>query len=160
MKDAVLVNSKLELAMLEIAKLMKDNGLGKWTVKLNSKRTSLAETFHSEKTIYFSKPFIMVADKSQVVGVTLHEVAHALVGAGHGHDKVFREKCVEISPNSDYAEHATSIQLKKYILTCPKCGQSGSNNKNEDRYCGKCFTKDESMVKFDIKENNLKVVLW
>ena len=153
-------NKKLEQAMLVIAQLMADNGLSKWTVKLNNKRASLAETWHSQKTITFSKYFILAADKSQVVGVTLHEVTHAILGAGHGHDKLFVEKCTEISPNADYAKYATSMPLRKYILTCPRCGQSGSNNKNEVRYCGKCFAKDESMVKFDIKENNLKVVLW
>lgn len=151
------VEKKLRVAVLEAAKLLSDNGLGDWQLKLNNKRTSLAETDHTEKTIHYSKHFLVVADREQLTGVTLHEAAHALVGQGHGHNEVFVKKCKEISPNEDYAQRAVSIPLRKYILTCPKCGQTGSNNLNKPRYCGKCFNNNKEMVAFDIKENKLKV---
>lgn len=155
-----LVEQKLKVAVLHGAKLLVENGLGDWTIKLNNKRSVLAETYHSKKTITFSTPFLIIADKEQLVGVTLHEAAHALVGAGHGHDNVFVKKCKEISPNDEYARYGVTIPLRKYILTCTNCGYSGTNNLKKVRYCGVCFKKDGSIHEFKVTENILKVNVW
>ena len=156
-----LIEKKFTQAAKLIADLMIENGLSDWTIKTNAKRSALAETYYTRKEIQFSKFFLMVADKDHVTGVALHEIAHALVGVGHGHGKVFQDKCKEISPNADYAQRSVSIvSLRRFLLTCPSCGQSGSHNSSLVRYCGKCFAKDQSKVKFEVKPNVLEVKVW
>lgn len=150
---------KLQKAILRGAQLLVDNGLGDWKIKLNNKRTALAETWHKEKTIAYSQRFIMIADEDQFVGVTLHEATHALLGVGHGHDGVFARMCTKISPTDVYARRAVDIPLGKYILTCPECGYTGSSNLRKERFCGTCW-KAGKTIKFDIKDNELKVKEW
>lgn len=154
-----MVEEKLKAAVLRGAQLLIDNGLEDWKIKLNNKRTSLAETMHSTKTIFYSKPFLTVATQDQFDGVTLHEAAHALLGPGHGHNDTFIRKCIEISPTPDYAKRATDVPIRKFILTCPSCGYSGSHNMGGKRYCGLCFKKGEKVI-FEVKENVLKVEVW
>lgn len=160
MSEAIL-EKKFTLAAKLIADLMIENGLSDWTIKTNSKRTALAETYHNRKEIRFSKYFLMIANKDQLTGVTLHEVTHAVLGKGYGHGEVFEKKCKEISPNGDYSKRAVSdVSIHRYIITCPECGQSGGENQVRERYCGKCFNKNKSKVAFVSKENKMEVVLW
>lgn len=154
------IENKLRMAVLKSAELLVENGLSDWKIKINNRRSSLAEAWHSEKTIFFSKYFLIVADQDQLIGVTLHEATHALLGRGHGHNSTFVEKCKEISPTDEYAQRSADIPLRRYILTCPDCGQRGSNNLNLTRYCGKCFINESKQVAFNIEPNELKVKEW
>lgn len=151
---------KIKQAILEAAQHLVDNGLSDWKMKLNNKRTTLAETYHKDRSITYSKQFLLVATKEQLIGVTLHEATHAILGKGFGHGPEFVKKCIEISPNADYAKHATDVPIRKYILTCPTCGYSGSNNVGKERYCGRCWQRDGTASKFEVKENVLKVNVW
>lgn len=151
---------KLQKAMLKSADILLENGLADWKLKLNNKRSALAETYYGSKTIMFSKHFVLVADEDQFIGVTLHEVTHALLGRGHGHNKQFKELCEKISPNADYARRSVDVPIRKYLLECPKCGYSGSTNVNKERYCGMCWKNDKEAVLFTRKENILEVKVW
>lgn len=152
---------KLRQAVLKGAQLMVDNGLGDWKINLHSSRRALATCYAFTKTIKFSKHFVMVSKEDQFEGVTLHEVAHALVGPRHGHGKVFKEKCIEISPTPDYAKAQLNgaIDILKYELSCPECGATSRANRNRHWICSKC--KDNGkQVRFLIKERKLAVNLW
>ena len=52
-------------------------------------------------------------DPDEVRDTILHEIAHALVGPGHGHDAVWKAKCVEVGAKPEAAA-ATP--------TCPRAG--------------------------------------
>jgi ribosomal protein S27AE len=157
--DDRLLEKKLKLAILKGAELLKEQGLGDWKIKLNRKRAVVAQTDHPSKTIFFSKYFVMVADKEQFVGVTLHEATHALLGRGKGPGREFVELCTKISPNDKYAKRGVSLSIRKYLLTCPECGQMGSMSTMADRYCGQC-SMEGGIVKFDVSLNQLKVRMW
>lgn len=158
-KTDKLVVEKFKMVLERSADLFLENGLSDWKFKMNNSRSNLAETFHSDKTISFSKSFLLVADKEQFEGVTLHEIAHALLGPGFGHGDEFIAKCTEISPNADYAKISTNVPIRRYILTCPSCGISGCHNRKRDYYCVPCEQNGE-MVKFDIKVNKIEVEMW
>lgn len=151
---------KLNTAVLKSANILVANGLGDWKIKLNNKRSTLAETHYRNNTIMYSRHFLLVADKDQFLGVTLHEVTHALLGKGHGHDREFKKLCTEISPNPDYAQRSVDVPIRKFLLECPKCGYKGSTNVAKDRYCGVCWKDRKETVIFDRKENLLKVKMW
>jgi len=152
-----ITEQKLRASILLGAQLLIDNGLGDWKIKINRKRSSLAQTWHEEKTISYSKWFLMVANRGQIEGVTLHEAAHALLGAGQGHNRKFIQLCTELSSSALYACRSTDIRIAKYIAICPECGYGGGCNDERDRYCRYCCEKGKN-VKFEIKLNEYKVV--
>lgn len=153
------VKEKIEMAKSVAEKLLAKHGLEDWSIKTNKKRAVLAETWHNTKLISISKYFIRVAEKEEFEGVFLHEIAHALLGPGYGHGREFVDKCKSISSSADYASYGVSIPIRKYLLSCPECGQTGSNNRAEDRYCARCFEKGD-IVKFNVKENELTLKPW
>lgn len=150
---------KIDKTILRGAHLLVKNGLGDWTIGVNNKRAVLAETWHKEKKIAYSTHFLIIADKEQFDGITLHEATHALLGRGKGHGREFVRKCTEISPNATYARRSADVPIRKYILTCPECGYSGSNNQKKDACCAVCW-KEGKTIKFNIRENILKVTVW
>lgn len=154
-----ITEQKIKTAILRGEEILAENGLDSWRIKVNHKRSCLAETWHEEKTISFSKYFIIVSDKEQFDGIALHEVAHALLGRGKGHGKEFVEMCKKISPTALYARHDADVPIRKYLLKCPRCGQRGSMSTDEARYCGVCI-KDKERVKLDSEENKLEVIVW
>ncbi len=153
--------TKLRQALLLGAEMLIEHGLGDWTVGLHNKRKVLADCNNNRKTIRYSKNFIKVAEKDQFQGVTLHEIAHALVGAGHGHDRVFKRKVLEISPNAEYS-HANvenPVHTHKYNLVCPECGTASRSNSNRGYICGRC-SKEGKRIPLEVSENVLQVIVW
>lgn len=152
---------KMRQAVLKGAQLLIDNGLKDWKINFQGSRKALATCYAWQKTIKFSRHFVLVATEEQFEGVTLHEVAHAIVGPGHKHDQVFKRKCIEISPTADYAKARvnTGIDIVKYALDCPECGAKSKANKNRHWICSKCKS-DGKEVKFLISERKLAVNLW
>lgn len=154
-------DEKLRIALLRGAELLLEHNLSDWKIKIDNRTAVLAETWHSDKVIVISKKFITVADKEQFDGTVYHEIAHALLGRGYGHGKEFIEMYTKISSNPEYAKRGASVGTRKYILTCPSCGYTGSHNSpNISMYCGRCHAKDGSLNKFVITKNKLEVKVW
>lgn len=155
-----LEEKKLRQALVRGAELMMENGLGDWKVSLQNKRTALADCNKRAKTIRYSKHFLRVAEKEQFEGVTLHEIAHALVPAHVGHGAEFVEKCIEISPNADYAKRSVKIFVFKYTMTCPECGVTGGVNRKRTGTCARCLRDRNKEVDFVLTENKPTIKLW
>lgn len=150
---------KLAQSLLISTQLMIANGLDNWTVKLHTRRTVLADCYYSQRAIRYSRYFLTVATKEQIEGVTLHEIAHALVGTGHGHDRKWREKSLEIGSGTVYAKSKVNIPVHKYKLTCPECGkESGANRMRRGYYCNSCWRSTKKMVSLKGSINELKLV--
>lgn len=69
--------------------LIRENGLVGWTFSLNNNKTRVGVCKYRYKRIEASALFIKNMTEAQVRNVITHEVAHALVGYGHGHDAVW-----------------------------------------------------------------------
>lgn len=59
---------------------------------------------------------------AEIENILLHEIAHALVGSGHGHDDVWRSKAIEIGCDGRRC-HNFELAEPRLILACP-CGKS------------------------------------
>jgi predicted SprT family Zn-dependent metalloprotease len=97
-----------------------------WKFSLNSGKRLLGKCNYIKKTISLSKHFIPVATPEEIKEITLHEIAHASVGPGHGHGPVWRSMCVRIGAKP---ERCASFETCKniparYTGTCPTCGGS------------------------------------
>jgi len=106
--------------------LMRKHGLttNGWSFVWIKAKTIHGICRYSSKFIGLSKPITEKISKKHVKNTILHEIAHALVGVGHGHDSVWRNKALEIGCNG---KRCASVSLNgklsgKYKAKCPKCG--------------------------------------
>jgi hypothetical protein len=103
--------------------------------------------------IKLSMHMIPVMNEAEVKNTILHEIAHALVGAHHGHNSIWRRKALEIGCNGNRTSNlsvANQMQYK-YKATCPCCGNvSGmSRQPKRDYWCkctGRTFRSEDKLV--------------
>ena len=110
----------LALAKDEMRKYgLLDNG---WQIKLDRSTTRAGMCIHNKKIITFSKFLFSntTITKDQVIDIILHEIAHALVGYEHGHDKVWRTKALELGCSGEVF-HCLTLCEPVARLSCP-CG--------------------------------------
>jgi len=76
-----------------------------WSYQFDAASVRFGECRQRDKVLSFSKKLVYLNHESDVRDTILHEIAHALVGTGHGHSEVWSRKCVEIgvSPNRYYS---------------------------------------------------------
>ncbi|HHW82300.1 MAG TPA: sprT domain-containing protein [Actinomycetales bacterium] len=76
-----------ELAAAE----MRRAGLeGTWVYRWDHARRRAGTCRYATNTITLSKPLMALYERAEVLEVIRHELAHAIVGPGHGHDAVWR----------------------------------------------------------------------
>lgn len=99
---------------------MNTYGLQSWDIKLDRccSRAGLCNFTHK----YLSFSVYLAANKSipllKKINTILHEIAHALVGCEHGHNKVWQKKAIEIG--SDGYEHHNMIFVHPTVIyQCP-----------------------------------------
>lgn len=79
--------------------LMDKHGLTEqgWTFKwMKQAKEIFGKCNHTRKQIYLGMTLTRLSPESEVRDTILHEIAHALVPAVHGHDLVWKQKCIEI----------------------------------------------------------------
>lgn len=102
--------------------MMVEHGLTEWTFKFDSARRRLGLTSFHTKTISLSKGLTFLNPEAQVRNTILHEIAHVLVGSGHGHDNVWRSKAISIGCNGERTTNAVVKVAPKYTIKCTHCG--------------------------------------
>lgn len=139
------------------AKLMQDHGLTEqgWKFDFSTSSRRIAVCKFRIKTIEFSL-HRLGTDKAVIKDIILHEIAHALVGPGHGHDATWRAMCVRIGakPNRLSSETVTSKGYN-FEIHCTQCGALVGRRYRVkqallDRYISKCCSA--KMVAYDIRE--------
>lgn len=97
---------------------------------------------YRKKEISLSRELTILNDESKVIDTILHEIAHAVVGKGHGHDYVWRAKALELGcdGNRCYESHEVATPKGKYLYECSHCGRVVSRHRRIKRSiaCGSC----------------------
>lgn len=154
-----MLEQKIKEATDRAGQLLLEHGLYDWRVAFNRKTTSVAEVWHPEKVMFFSKRFIAVATREEFEGVAIHEIAHALLGHGKGHGEEFVELCLSMTLDEKYARGCVAAPVHDFKATCPRCKYSGYTNKKKDLYCVSCFNEGVQ-IKFERERNSLDVKAW
>src|SRR5947209_15800968 len=76
--------------------LIARHGLFGWGFAFNHRKRAMGLCRFAARTIEVSVYLVERNDLDEVRDTLLHEIAHALVGPGHGHDAVWQAKCREI----------------------------------------------------------------
>ena len=107
--------------------LMQSHGLiGKgWQFDISNTKHRVGDCLHDKKIIRLSGNYITKTPMHELKDTILHEIAHALVGSGHGHDYTWQIKCMEIGarPQRLADESAQTTATHNYEIVCTACGK-------------------------------------
>lgn len=121
-----------------LATMLVDHGLGDWHIHLKEVKSYHAQTFYKQKMIVWNIRSLRRAEKHEFIGISYHEIAHALVGPGNGHGRKFKLKYNELTGDWLYAKACSRLKYKHYSTECPECGHTDTSDKNGTRYCRPC----------------------
>lgn len=98
------------------------HGLTDWTVRLNNNPKShfLGLCSYKDKCIILSSHHIDIHPTPDVANTIRHEVAHALMGPGHGHDALWADKAREIG--CDNTLPCSTLSLSPDIIDAIRSG--------------------------------------
>ncbi|HKG49197.1 MAG TPA: SprT-like domain-containing protein [Actinomycetales bacterium] len=102
------------------SKLMTEHGLSDWGLVFDSAKRRAGVCRASRREIGLSRHLTSLHSEAEVRETILHEIAHALVGPGHGHDAVWRATAVRIGCSGDrcLSEDAPRIP-GSWVGECP-----------------------------------------
>lgn len=122
--------------------LMQHYGLASsgWSFEWDNAKRRFGCCNHWRRVISLSKPMTQLNNEEHVTDTVLHEIAHALVGPSHGHDKEWKAKAKEIGarPVRCYDNKAVVLVKKAFIGCCPNCSKEVQRHRRKKVACKKC----------------------
>jgi predicted SprT family Zn-dependent metalloprotease len=132
---------RIDKAIKLAGELMDEHGLrGRAALEIDDVRTRFGQWYEDRKVISISRPFIEVNKKAKVREVILHEIAHALVGGEHGHNKIWKAKAAELGVPPVAKVYGAVLPESRYIGSCA-CGYKHEKHKldlKSDYICREC----------------------
>ncbi|MGC9670649.1 SprT-like domain-containing protein [Planosporangium sp. 12N6] len=86
----------LEEARVLAVGLMAEHGLTGWRLVFDDAKTRAGVCRSDRREIGLSRVLTLLYPPAQVTDTVLHEIAHALVGTWHGHDRLWRATALRI----------------------------------------------------------------
>jgi predicted SprT family Zn-dependent metalloprotease len=109
----------------EAISLMDEHGLYEqgWRFQFSNHKTIVGQCDHQKKVIKYSQHFLMKTGEDSITDTLLHEIAHALVGVGHNHDQVWRNKARQIGCSAERTcgPEAQTTAKHNFYMECPSC---------------------------------------
>ena len=113
-----------------------------WSFSFDRAKRRAGSCKFSKKEITLARDYAEQEDFKEIKNTILHEIAHALVGPRHGHNKIWRQKALEIGCDAERC-HYVVFSKPKYKLTCiNRCFEVARYRVNQNflhsRICSKC----------------------
>lgn len=125
--------------------LYKEHNLKDWWFSFDNAKSRFGVCYYENKHISLSRELTLLNSMNEVRETLLHEIAHALVGYKHGHDDVWKAKCIElgIAPERCYDNKRVKTPEGKFKYKCPKCDKIFDFHRRLriDRACPNCCDK-------------------
>lgn len=129
------IQARREQARLLASELMALHGLRDWLFTFNKRKRHLGLCFHEAKTIAVSIYLVERNEIEEVRDTILHEIAHALVGPEHGHDRTWKRKCLEIGARPQRCGQA-DMPRGRWQAKCGGCGSEYHRHRRPKRLTG------------------------
>jgi predicted SprT family Zn-dependent metalloprotease len=110
-------------------KLMRENGLIGWKFGLNKNKRRLGVCRHRKRLIELSVDFVSMNTDEEIIDTIKHEIAHALVGPGHGHGPVWKAKARQLGCNPVPCSMDAAMPHGHFQAVCPGCGMIHSKHR-------------------------------
>jgi predicted SprT family Zn-dependent metalloprotease len=131
---------RLEVRRLAL-ELLARHGLHGWTFALNRRKRTLGLCRYDAPAIELSIYLIDRNCAEEIRDTLLHEIAHALVGPGHGHDAVWKAKAVEVGARPERCGQA-DMPAGQWRSRCGCCGEAFARHRRPRRltgwFCRRC----------------------
>jgi len=126
-----------QLAEAELAK----QNLFDWKFKFDNSKRRFGLCSFSTKTISLSRTLALLNSEIDIIDTIKHEVAHAIVGSGNGHNHIWKKKAVELGCSEKRCYESKFVQKPKgiYIYECSNCKQRIERFKQSQKDCA-CAT--------------------
>jgi predicted SprT family Zn-dependent metalloprotease len=100
------------------------HGLKNWRIKIDRQRNRFGACNHKIRHISLSMYLVSLNEERIVLNTILHEIAHAIVGPGHGHDSVWQEtaKLIGADPKPHVLRSEIIVPDAKRVIKCRNCG--------------------------------------
>jgi predicted SprT family Zn-dependent metalloprotease len=100
--------------------LLAEHGLLDWELGFDSAKTRAGVCRPAVRRITLSRHLTALHDEAEVRETVLHEIAHALVGVGHGHDAVWRAAARRIGASGSRCVAADAPRVEgDWVGRCP-----------------------------------------
>lgn len=129
--------------------LITSHGLAGWKFRFNKRKTAMGLCVYQRQTIELSAYFVSRNPTEEILDTLLHEIAHALVGPEHGHDEVWKQKCIAIGARPLRCGDA-KMPEGSWQASCRQCGKSYHRHRKPKRmqgwFCRKCGPERGGLV--------------
>tara|TARA_R100000656_G_C3921707_1_gene123011 strand:+ start:79 stop:573 length:495 start_codon:yes stop_codon:yes gene_type:complete len=134
---------KLTETILLARELMEKHKLDGWKLKFDESKSHLGQCRYSEKSIYLSILYTEINNYKIIRNVILHEIAHALAGSGHGHNRIWRTIARSIGCTGERCTNGAERPRGKWTRHCNNCKFEYQSDRRTSkvRACGKCCEK-------------------
>lgn len=112
-----------------------------WTFKFNRGMRQKGLCYYQRRTIELSKHLVLLNDEESTRKTLLHEIAHALCGAKHGHNALWKRVCLRIGGTGERCyTGGVVLPPHKYEAICPVCKHIFKvyRRPKKIRSCGAC----------------------
>lgn len=130
--------------------LMGYHGLGSWTFDFDNAKVRFGCCWYRKRKITLSRELTKLNSEAWVTETILHEIAHALVGPEHGHNRRWQRTAqfIGCTGNRCYDAKFITQPLPNYLVWCPQCGVMTTRYRRPKRgaCCGRCWHRSRSLV--------------
>lgn len=119
-------------------------GLFHWKFRFSGAKRQFGVCCYKKLTIKISRLLTQNNTEEAFTDTLLHEIAHAIVGPGEGHNHVWQQKAIEIGCNGKRCYDTITVTQPKGMITleCPNCKKTVERYRTSKNMhtlaCGKC----------------------
>lgn len=120
--------------------LLEHHGLRDWSIRYDSAKRRAGVCRFADQIIGLSAPLTALHCEAEVRDTVLHEIAHALAGAKHGHDATWRAVAVRIGCTGERCVPSDAPTVEPaWLGTCP-AGHTAGRHRRPERVmtCARC----------------------
>ena len=127
-----------------------------WSYEFDRARNRLGQCDYGRRMLSFSRPYVEANEVEIMQNTVLHEIAHALVGAGEGHNEIWEAKAIYVGAKPERCNSDPRIikPIGPYVFNC-KCGSHYFHKLGmygRELKCKKCDVVNIVCAYYDVDE--------